>query len=224
MRTRVKICCIASREEAALAVSHGADAVGLVSAMPSGPGPIPEARIARIAAGIPPGVAAVLLTSLREPEAIAAQQRRCGAGVIQLCRALPDGAHAALRAALPGVRLVQVVHVRGEDSVDVARRAAATADGLLLDSGDPDAAVPTLGGTGRTHDWTVSRRIRQAVDRPVFLAGGLTPDNVAAAIRAVEPFGVDVCSGVRIDGRLDPARLRAFMAAVSAADAGAGGR
>jgi len=219
MRTRVKICCIKSREEAALAVTQGADAVGLVSAMPSGPGPIPEARIAGIAAGVPPGVAAVLLTSLREPAAIAAQQRRCGAGVIQLCRALPNGAHAALRAALPGVRLVQVIHVRDEASVDEARLAAAGADGLLLDSGDPEAAVPVLGGTGRVHDWSISRRIVEAADRPVFLAGGLTPENVAVAIAAVRPFGVDVCSGVRTGGRLDAVKLAAFLAAVRRADA-----
>lgn len=219
MRTRVKICCLASPAEAALAVSNGADAVGLVSAMPSGPGPIPEARIAAIAAGVPPGVTAVLLTSLREPEAVIAQQRRCGAGVIQLCASLPEDARAALRAALPGVRLLQVVHVRGEASVAEARRAAAAADGLLLDSGDPDAAVPVLGGTGRVHDWPLSRRIVESVDRPVFLAGGLTAENVGAAIAAVRPFAVDVCSGVRTGGSLDPDRLRAFMAAVRAADA-----
>ena len=87
-------------------------------------------------------------------------------------------------------------------------------DALLLDSGNPSLAVKELGGTGRTHDWKLSRRIRDSVSIPVFLAGGLTPSNVADAVAAVEPFGLDVCSGVRSDGNLDPVKLRAFVDAV----------
>jgi phosphoribosylanthranilate isomerase len=85
-------------------------------------------------------------------------------------------------------------------------------DALLLDSGNQKLAIKELGGTGRVHDWRISRRIRDAVEVPVFLAGGLNAANVAAAVAAVEPHGVDVCSGVRTDGRLDPAKLRAFVA------------
>ena len=218
MRTRVKICCISSRAEARAAVAAGADALGLVSAMPSGPGVIAEASIAGIAAAVPPAVGTFLLTAATEPAAIVAQQRRCGVNTIQLCDA-PDGsAYPALREALPGIALVQVIHVRGESALAEAARIAPLVDGLLLDSGDPAGPVKELGGTGRVHDWALSRRIVAEASCPVFLAGGLNPGNAADAIGAVRPYGVDLCTGVRRDGALDPARLAAFMAAVAAAD------
>jgi phosphoribosylanthranilate isomerase len=213
MRVRVKICCISSADEARLAIAHGAAALGLVSAMPSGPGVIDEAEIARIAAGVPPGVDTFLLTSLVDADAIAAQHARCRTTTIQLCDRLREGEHARLRRALPGVRLVQVVHVAGDDAVDEARAVAAAVDALLLDSGNLALDVKQLGGTGRVHDWRVSRRVRDAMDRPLFLAGGLDEHNVAEAIRRVEPYGVDLCSGVRVAGRLDEPRLARFMRA-----------
>jgi phosphoribosylanthranilate isomerase len=212
---RIKICCIASHAEALLAVRAGADAIGLVSAMPSGPGPIPEDLIARIAARVPPPVMTFLLTSLRDAGAIVAQHRRCPTTTIQLCDHLETGAHAVLRRDLPAVRLVQVIHVRDAGSVDEAVRAAPHVDALLLDSGNPQLAVKELGGTGRVHDWSLSRVIREAVDVPVFLAGGLRPLNVRDAIEAVGPFGLDVCTGVRTDGRLDPEKVAAFMVAAA---------
>jgi phosphoribosylanthranilate isomerase len=211
---RVKICCISSIEEARLAVAYGASALGLVSAMPSGPGVIAEDLIAAIAARVPPPVAAFLLTSQQDVEAIIAQQRRFGANTLQLVDSIPSGDYARLRHALPGVRVVQVIHVTGEASLAEAVAVAPQVDALLLDSGNPNLAVKELGGTGRTHNWEISRRIVQAVEAPVFLAGGLNPGNVAEAIRAVRPFGVDICSGVRTQGTLDEAKLAAFMAAV----------
>jgi phosphoribosylanthranilate isomerase len=218
-RVRVKICCIADREEAWTAIRAGADAVGLVSAMPSGPGVIEEALIAAVAATLPPAVGGFLLTSLRDVDGLVAQQRRCGTGTLQLCDRLPAGAHAELRRRLPGIVLVQVVHVTGPSAVDEALAVAPDVDGLLLDSGRPDAAVRELGGTGRTHDWELSRRIRERVPVPVFLAGGLRPENVGDAVGAVRPFAVDVCTGVRTGGRLDPEKLHAFLAAVRRAEA-----
>jgi phosphoribosylanthranilate isomerase len=156
-------------------------------------------------------VATFLLTSQREVEAIIAQQRRCRANTLQLCDTLERGTHAELRAALPGVALVQVVHVAGESSVEEALAAAPHVEALLLDSGNPALATKELGGTGRTHDWSLSRTIRERSPVPVFLAGGLKPDNVAEALRQVGPFGLDVCSGVRTDGRLDEAKLARFF-------------
>jgi phosphoribosylanthranilate isomerase len=215
----VKVCCIASVEEARLAVRHGADAVGLVSAMPSGPGPIHEPLIAEIAATVPPPVATFLLTSETNVAAIIEQQRRCRANTLQLVDRLEHGKYADLRAALPGVSLVQVVHVTGGEAVEEACRAAEDGvDAVLLDSGDQRLAVKLLGGTGRIHDWAVSRRIVGYVRVPVFLAGGLNPGNVGEAIRSVRPYGVDMCSGLRTGGRLDEAKLAAFVAAVAAAD------
>jgi len=216
---RVKICCIASREEARTAIDLGASALGMVSEMPSGPGVIPESLIAEIAAGLPPAVGSFLLTSMVDGAAIVAQQRRCRVNTMQLCDLVPAGVYRALREGMPGVSIVQVVHVRDEGALDEAVRAAPAVDAVLLDSGNPALATKELGGTGRTHDWDISRRIRDRVGVPVFLAGGLHAGNVGEAIRRVRPFAVDVCSGVRTGGSLDPVKLRAFMDAVCAWDA-----
>ena len=214
---RVKICCIASREEARIAVGLGAAAVGLVSEMPSGPGVISEAAIAEIAAAVPPAVGSFLLTSKQDAGAIVAQQRRCRVNTVQLCDVVRSGGYRDLRDGMPGVAIVQVIHVRGQDAIADAILAGRDADALLLDSGNPALPTKELGGTGRTHDWEISRRIRERVGVPVFLAGGLHAGNVGEAIRRVGPFAVDVCSGVRTDGRLDEAKLSAFMDAVRAA-------
>ncbi len=213
-RVRVKICCIASVAEAAMAVAAGASAVGLVSAMPSGPGPIAEGLIAEIAATVPPGVASFMLTSLQSADAIIAQHRRTRSTTIQIVDELTAGTYADLRNALPGIGLVQVIHVVDESSLTEAVRVSPHVDAILLDSGNPAAAVKELGGTGRRHDWQISRRIREAIDKPLYLAGGLKPENVAEAIETVRPFGVDLCSGVRTAGRLDGDKLAAFFAAV----------
>lgn len=214
-RPRVKICCIASVQEAWLAIRHGASAVGLVSAMPSGPGPIPEDLIARIARIIPPGVASFLLTSKQNASEIILQHHQCGTSVIQLCDRLEIGDYTKLREALPGIGLVQVVHVTGEESLKEACTIAPHLSAILLDSGKPSLAIKELGGTGRTHNWSISKRIREKVEVPVFLAGGLTATNAAEGVRQVKPFGVDVCNGVRTDGKLDEEKLSAFFAAVS---------
>lgn len=221
---RVKVCCIASLEEAWMAIRAGASALGLVSAMPSGPGVIAEDAIARIAKGVPPAVATFLLTSLRDAAAIAEQQRRLRTTTVQICDRLERGSPLDLRQALPGIGLVQVVHVTGPESLEEAVAIAPSVDALLLDSGNPSLAVKELGGTGRRHDWSISRQIREAVPVPIFLAGGLKPENVAEAMAAVEPYGLDLCSSVRTDGRLDPRILDRFFAAVRSASAGKAGR
>jgi phosphoribosylanthranilate isomerase len=208
----IKICCISSHDEARMAADAGADILGLVSAMPSGPGVIGETLIASIAAAA--ARQTFLLTSLREVDAIAAQHRRCGTSGIQLCDALPPGSMDSLRDALPGVRLVQVVHVTGDASYLDAMELAEDVDALLLDSGNPALEVKELGGTGRVHDWTISRRICADAGVPVFLAGGLNPENVATALHATGATGVDICSGVRRDGRLHGEKLARFIAAV----------
>ncbi len=211
---RVKICCISSVEEAWLAITHGASALGLVSHMPSGPGVISEAEIAEIAAIIPPGIASFLLTSKQDVASIIAQQRRCRTNTLQLCDHLLDGGYQDLRAALPGTKIVQVIHVSGAESLREAESVAPFVDALLLDSGNQKLAVKELGGTGRVHDWSVSRKIRERVNVPVFLAGGLKAENVAAAVSQVAPFGLDICSGVRTNGHLDENKLKAFFAEI----------
>jgi phosphoribosylanthranilate isomerase len=210
----VKVCCIADLDEARLAIGAGASALGLVSAMPSGPGPIGEDLIADIAAAVPRPTETFLLTALTDAEAIAEQQRRCGTTAVQLVDAVAEPELRLLRRLLPGTRLVQVVHVTGPDSVDEARAAAPLVDALLLDSGNPRLAVKELGGTGRVHDWATSRRIRESVGVPVLLAGGLHPGNAREALERVMPAGLDVCSGLRLNGRLDAGRLGDFFRAI----------
>jgi phosphoribosylanthranilate isomerase len=216
--TRVKVCCIASAAEAAVAIRLGASAIGLVSRMPSGPGPIPESRIRDIAGTVPPGVATFLLTCETTAEPIIAQQRFCRTNTLQLVDAVEPGVHAQLRDSLPGVSIVQVIHVRDEDSLRESVAVAPDVDALLLDSGNPSLSTKELGGTGRVHDWAISARIRESVDVPVFLAGGLNSGNVGKAIAQCAPFGVDVCSGVRTNGELDESKLTAFMLAVRHAE------
>jgi phosphoribosylanthranilate isomerase len=208
---RVKICCIASIEEAWTAIRMGASALGLVSEMPSGPGPIEEELICEIAARIPPGVASFLLTSRQDAASIIEQQRRCNVNTVQICDRLEGGSYEEMRRAMPGISLVQVIHVGGEESLEEALRVARHVDAILLDSGNQSLAVKELGGTGRRHDWTISRRSREQSDVPVFLAGGLRADNVREAVETVGPFGLDVCSGVRTNGRLDERKLSAFF-------------
>jgi len=213
---RVKICCISSVQEAALAIQCGASALGLVSSMPSGPGVIGDERIAEIAATVPPAIGTFLLTSRQSVGEIIKQQHFCRTNTIQICDHLTDGTHRDLKRALPGISVVQVVHVTGPESIEEAVRVAPHVDAILLDSGNQKLAVKELGGTGRTHDWSLSRSIREAIRAPLFLAGGLTAENVAQAIAEVGPFGLDLCSGVRTDGRLDATKLTRFFAAARA--------
>ena len=214
MTPRVKICCTQNAEEAWLAINAGASALGFVSAMPSGPGVISDDQIADIVRTVPPPIATFLLTCRQDVDGIVAQQRHTSANTLQLCDEVGVDDHRALRAQLPGVSIVQVVHVTGDESIEEAVAVTPCVDALLLDTGNRVAAVKELGGTGRQHDWAISRRIRDEVAVPVFLAGGLRPENVGKAIRTVEPFGVDVCSGLRPNGSLDGALLRRFFDAV----------
>jgi phosphoribosylanthranilate isomerase len=214
LKPKVKVCCIASVEEAWLAIKYGASAVGLVSEMPSGPGPIPESLIAKIAKVLPPSVSSFLLTSKQDPSDIIRQHRKCRTNVVQLVDRLRISDYGELRKAMPGIGLVQVVHVTGKEALDEAAAISPYVDGILLDSGRPNLRVKQLGGTGRLHDWGLSRRITKKVKVPVFLAGGLTPDNVLEGLNQVQPFGVDVCNGVRTENRLDEAKLAVFFEAV----------
>ena len=216
LRVCLKVCCIASVEEARLAIAHDADALGLVGPMPSGPGPIPLETIAQIAAATPPPIATFFLTSETEPEAIVAQWQQCRTTTIQLTDRVEPSDYAALRVALPSIKLVQVIHVVEAESLNEAKEFAQVADALLLDSGNPTLAVKELGGTGRVHDWEVSAAIVAQVACPVFLAGGLKSENIAEAVATVRPFGVDICSGVRTNGALDAEKLAAFVARLNA--------
>lgn len=206
-KTKVKVCCISSISEAKLALKWGADALGLVGHMPSGPGVISDELIAEIVQAVPKETNTFLLTSETDANAIVAHHKKVGTSTIQLVDTLTSGNHSMIKEALPKVNLIQVLHVVDDSAIEEAIAVAPWVDGILLDSGNPNLQVKELGGTGRVHNWDVSKAIVNAVDVPVFLAGGLNPDNAYKAINQVNPFGIDLCSGVRSNGNLDENKL-----------------
>ena len=214
-KIRVKICCISSIEEARLAIAKGASAIGLVSDMPSGPGVIDEKLIEEIATVVSPGIATFLLTSKTDADSIINQQRKCKTNTIQIVDRVRHDVYGELRKALPGIKIVQVVHVSGEESIDEAKEISQFVDAILLDSGNQKLKVKELGGTGRTHDWRISKLICDSVKVPIFLAGGINPQNVKKAIQAVDPFGIDICNGVRIDGKLNEGLLSELFSEIN---------
>jgi len=200
-----------------LAVRVGADAVGFV-AIPSSPRAIDDSTIAAITARVPPPIATFLLTAEHMAAGIARHVLATGVSTVQIVSHLSPGESERLPRLLPATRRVQVVHVENESALDLIEPYAPHVHAFLLDSGRPSLSTPEYGGTGRTHDWHVSAEFVRRSPHPVFLAGGLSPDNVGQAIERVRPFGVDLCSGVRTDGRLDGDKLEAFIQAVRQAD------
>jgi phosphoribosylanthranilate isomerase len=208
LKPRIKICCIGSVKEAKMAIELGASALGLVGNMPSGPGVISDDKIAEIVSIIPPPVASFLLTSETDAEKIIMHQKRVGTNTIQIVDKLQTGTYEDIRFALNDIKLVQVIHVLDESSIDEAIAVSQHVDAVLLDSGDPNLKVKELGGTGKIHNWEISKIIRQKLDIPIFLAGGINPDNITKAIHFVQPFGIDICNGVRTNSKLDECKLR----------------
>jgi phosphoribosylanthranilate isomerase len=213
--TRIKICCISSIAEAQMAVAYGADALGLVGPMPSGPGVLTNDQIAQIVPSVPPPIATFLLTSETSAEGIIAHYKQLNTNTIQIVDQLKQGSYAHIREALPMVKLVQVIHVIDEESVEEAINISAFVDAILLDSGNPNLKVKELGGTGRVHNWELSRKIVESIKKPVFLAGGIKAENAREAIEIVQPFGLDLCSSVRTNGQLDEQKLERFFEAVA---------
>lgn len=214
IRPRVKICCISSIDEARIAIEYGASALGLVGHMPSGPGVIGDELINKIAKIVPPPISTFLLTSETKPQDIINHYRQVNTTTIQIVDELEKREYQMLRNELPNVKLVQVIHVIDDNSVKEAIEISKYVDAILLDSGNPNLSVKELGGTGRTHNWDLSRKIRNSVSIPLFLAGGLNKDNVRQAVEVVQPFGLDLCSSVRTDGKLDPQKLKDFFNAI----------
>jgi len=211
MTPRIKICCIGSIDEAKTAIDFGASALGLVGKMPSGPGVISDELIFNIAKKVPPPIATFLLTSETTAEGIIKHHQLTRTNTIQIVDQLESGLFLKLRKAMPAVKLVQVVHVIDEASVDKAIEVSEFVDAVLLDSGNPNLLVKELGGTGRVHNWKLSRKICESLRIPVFLAGGISAKNVSRAIDEVQPYGIDLCSGVRTNGNLNKNKLELFF-------------
>ncbi len=211
MKIKVKICCISTIEEANNALKFGADVLGLVAKMPSGPGTIEDELISEIVRSVPSHTNTFLLTPKTNPYEIIEHQRLTGTNSIQLVDAVKIEDYKILRKNLPNIKLIQVIHITSEASIEEAKQYAMVADMILLDSGNPNLEVKELGGTGRIHNWELSRKIVESISKPVFLAGGLKQGNIREAIETVKPYGIDLCSGVRKNGELDLEKLRKFF-------------
>ena len=179
--------------------------------MPSGPGIISDLTIAQIASSVPNHIKTFLLTSETTAEGIIAHHRRTLTDMIQIVDAVDLDVYGVLRKELPEISMVQVIHVIDQSSVNTALKITPHVDYLLLDSGNPNSEIKELGGTGRTHNWELSAEIVERSSIPVFLAGGLGADNVKSAIEKVSPFGIDLCSKVRTNNRLDAQKLKLLM-------------
>jgi len=212
---KVKICCISNKDEARTVIQFGASALGLVARMPSGPGVISDELIKEIATIVPPPIATFLLTSETEADAIIAHQKKVGTNTIQLVDEVEIKSYEKIKSSLPGIKIVQVIHVTGEEAIHKAIEVAEHVDAILLDSGNPNLKIKELGGTGRVHNWEISRKICESISIPIFLAGGLNPENITEAVKTVQPFGVDICSGVRKDGKLNEELLSRFFTAIN---------
>jgi phosphoribosylanthranilate isomerase len=214
MKIKVKICCISSIEEAKLAIAHGAAAIGLVGRMPSGPGIITDELINSIAKTVLPPIDSFLLTSETTAEAIIAHHNKVNTTTIQMVDALSGREYHKIREAIPHVKLVQVIHVLDEKAVQEAIEIAEWVDAILLDSGNPNLSTKVLGGTGKTHNWDLSKKIRENISIPTYLAGGINKDNIRMAIDHVQPYGIDLCSSVRTNGQLDERKLEELFKAL----------
>lgn len=208
-RPLLKVCCISSISEALLALEKGADFLGLVGPMPSGPGILSLEDIKVIVRAIPEDAKTILLTSETDAEHIATSVKSLGVKAVQIVRELPVNVLSKIRSLLPETIILSVVHVIDESSIEIAKSYEGISDYILLDSGKPSKGI--LGGTGAVHNWDYSKQIVAELNIPVFLAGGLNPNNVRNAVDQVKPAGVDLCSGLRTNDKLDAAKLNAFV-------------
>jgi len=211
MTIRVQIAGVSSLEEALATADAGADALGFTVRLPHGVHDgLTEAKARGIVAALPPFVASVAITYVATPREAVELCRYLGVSTLQLHGSFPTHELPLIRAGLPHLKLIRAVHVTGPEAVAQARSLARHVDALILDTVDPTTG--RHGATGKTHDWSISRRIVEEVSAPVILAGGLTADNVAAAVAAVRPWGVDVHTGVEDpDGRRNLEKVRAFV-------------
>ena len=212
---RVKVCGITTTQDAWTAIDLGVDALGfLVGLLHESEDELSAHDAGKIVEGLPPFISATLVTHRADPADVLDLVGHVRPQVVQLHGAYPLEGIAALRDAFPAVSVVKAVHVDGEASIAAALEAARYADAVLLDS----RTSTRIGGTGLTHDWSISRRIRDTLaPTPVILAGGLTPGNVAGAIERVHPYAVDVNSGVSLRrGKKSPPLIEAFVRAARA--------
>ena len=201
MSVKVKICGITSVADGIAAAAAGADMIGLMFYERS-PRHISLPVAIEIARALPPHVMKVGVFVNPSPEVVQRAITECGVGLLQFHGDEPPEFCTQF-----GVMSLKAFRIR--DDTSLAALPGYPTDAWLLDAFSPDA----LGGTGEKFNWELALEAKK-LGRPIFLAGGLTPENVAEAVRRVQPFAVDVSSGVEsAPGKKDPAKVRAFIAA-----------
>lgn len=210
--TRVKICGVTNGADRDAVVAAGADAVGVIHGVPvETPREVDEDTAQSLVAGVPPLVTSVLVTMPTTVQEAVKRVDEVEPDAVQVHDGLGPAELGALSRRV-NQQIVAVVDAAAADIDDYADHA----DALLVDSVDEAGA----GGTGETHDWERTREVVASLDVPVILAGGLTPENVAEAVRTVEPFAVDTASGVEREGGVkDHDAVRQFVANATAATA-----
>ena len=208
----VKICGIRRHEDALIAAELGVDAIGLlVGQRHNSPDFISVAVAREISRNLPPSVEAVLVTHITEVDEIERLLRQSGITTVQLHSEIAADSVANLRERFPDLKVLKSVHVISADSVADPEAFRKVMDGFVLDT--INVATDQVGGTGKTHDWSISQKIvTRYPEIPIILAGGLTSENVRSAIEYVHPFGVDVNSGTKgSDGFKDARKMREFI-------------
>ena len=208
--TRVKICGIKSIEDARAAYEAGADELGFHVALDGGRSPLTPESAAEMIRMLPGGVSSVVVTSATQPAQLIEIAKKTGANVLQLYGDATPEQVRAVKAELPNIVIWKVLNVSDDSSIAKAKEYEGAADAIALDTLNKETGA--RGGSGKTHDWNISKRVVESVSVPVVLAGGLTPENVAEAIATVSPAGVDVNSGVsNPDGSKDIEKVKAFV-------------
>lgn len=208
---KVKICGIKRLEDTLLAISYGADALGfLVGQKHASPDFIEKDIAKSIIAKLPPFCPSVLVTHLENASEITTLASYLGVSTVQLHGdTTPEGAK-EIKDKLPYIKIYKAIHVVDEVSIEKGKEYLPYVDAILPDTFN--AKTDQVGGTGLTHDWSISREMAKEYDKPLILAGGLNPDNVAEAIKYVRPYAVDANSGTKgIDGYKDPVKLKLFI-------------
>jgi len=207
-KVRVKICGLTREEDLAIAVAAGADAVGFIVGVPSSPRNISLEKAKKLIRRVPIFVKSVLVMVPTSVDALLNTYEKLSPDAIQIHgENLPEAS--LLRERLPSTPLIRAIHANPVNALEVASAASKSFDAILLDS----SAHGKYGGTGVVHDWELSKRVNQAIlPKPLILAGGLSPENVKDAIRAVQPYAVDVCTSVESrPGIKDPRKVLAFI-------------
>jgi phosphoribosylanthranilate isomerase len=220
---RVQVAGVSSLEEALFCKSVGVDAIGFTLELPTGVHDgLTVEKAAAIVSALPEGLLPVLITYLTRADGTCRLADRVGAAAVQFHGGISQEELRVFRRECPGTFTIGRVTVSGDDALSEAVRFTPPLwDAIILDSLDP--ATRRIGATGLTHDWSISARIVDSVSVPVILAGGLTPENVAAAIQVARPAGVDAHTGLEdADGRRNFSKIAAFSRASLSAFASLG--